>query len=310
MLKRLFSMFLTLFVVITIVFFLIRMVPGDPLASMARNLPEQVKANFYAEYGLDKPLITQYFIYMKHLLHGDFGESLVYLGQPIKEIILRAIPPSMVINIHALLWGVTTGIGLGILAAYKRGKWPDHLVMFIAILGVSIPSFVLATALQYLFSVQLNWLPTIGWTSEPGMKQFKYSIMPTIALSFGIIAVYSRYMRASVLDVLNQDYILTAKAKGVSGFSLAYKHVLRNSFIPAITILGPQIAGIIVGSFVIESIFGIPGFGQVYVSAITNRDFTQILGQTVIINALYIFSLFVVDIVYGLVDPRIRVFNK
>jgi len=309
-LKRLFSMLITLFIVITIVFFLVRMVPGDPLASMARNLPEQVKANFYAKYGLDKPLVTQYFLYMKGLLRGDFGDSLVYIGRPIKTIISDAIPPSLRINVQALLFGVTTGIILGTIAAYKRNKWPDHLVMFIAILGVSIPSFVLATGLQYFLSVKFRLLPTVGWTTKFGVKQLKYSIMPTIALSFGIIATYARYMRASVLDVLQQDYILTAKAKGVTGVQLALKHVLRNAILPAITILGPQIAGVIIGSFVIESIFGIPGFGQVYVSAITNRDFTQILGQTVIINALYIFSLLVVDIVYGMVDPRIKVFTN
>ena len=309
-LKRLFSMLITLLIVITIVFFLVRMVPGDPLASMARNLPEQVKANFYAKYGLDKPLVTQYFLYMKGLLRGDFGDSLVYIGRPIKTIISDAIPPSLRINVQALLFGVTTGIILGTIAAYKRNKWPDHLVMFIAILGVSIPSFVLATGLQYFLSVKFRLLPTVGWTTKFGVKQLKYSIMPTIALSFGIIATYARYMRASVLDVLQQDYILTAKAKGVTGVQLALKHVLRNAILPAITILGPQIAGVIIGSFVIESIFGIPGFGQVYVSAITNRDFTQILGQTVIINALYIFSLLVVDIVYGMVDPRIKVFTN
>ena len=309
-LKRLFSMLITLFIVITIVFFLVRMVPGDPLASMARNLPDQVKANFYAKYGLDKSLFTQYILYMKGLLHGDFGESLVYIGRPIKTVIAEAIPPSLRINVQALIFGVTTGIILGTVAAYKRNKWPDHVVMFIAILGVSIPSFVLATGLQYFLSVKFRLLPTVGWTTEFGMKQFKFSIMPTIALSFGIVATYARYMRASVLDVLQQDYILTAKAKGVTGIQLATKHVLRNAILPAITILGPQIAGVIIGSFVIESIFGIPGFGQVYVSAITNRDFTQILGQTVIINALYIFSLLVVDIVYGIVDPRIKVFTN
>lgn len=308
-LKRLFSMLITLFIVITIVFFLVRLVPGDPLASMARNLPEQVKANFYAKYGLDKPLITQYFLYLKGLLHGDLGQSLVYIGRPIKKIIADAVPASARINIQGLVFGVSTGIILGTIAAYKRNKWPDHVVMFIAIVGVSMPSFVLASGLQYFFSVKYRLLPTVGWTTHFGWKQFKYSLMPTIALSFGMIATYARYMRASVLDVLQQDYILTAKAKGVTGFQLATRHVLRNAILPAITILGPQIAGIIVGSFVIESIFGIPGFGQVYIEAISNRDFTQILGQTILINALYIFSLLVVDIVYGLVDPRIKVFK-
>ncbi len=307
-LKRIIAMGLTLLLIITIVFFIIRLVPGDPLSSMARNLPEQVKLNFYAKYGLDQPLIIQYFNYMKNLLlHGDMGVSLVFMGRNVKDMILESAPISAKINIRALAFGVTTGMILGVVAAYKRNRWPDYLIMFIAILGISIPSFVLASCLQWLFTVKYRLLPTVGWTQGPG--QFKYSVLPMLALCGGSIAIYARYLRASVLDVLNQDYILTAKAKGVTGIALAWKHVIRNAILPSITILGPQIAGVFVGSFVIESIFGIPGFGQVYVSAINNRDFTMILGQTIMLNAFYILSLLIVDILYGFIDPRIRVFK-
>ncbi|MGL6100516.1 MAG: ABC transporter permease [Fusobacteriaceae bacterium] len=307
-LKRVLSMLITLIIIITLVFFIIRLVPGDPLSSMARNLPDQVKANFYAKYGLDQPLIIQYFRYMKNLIFRfDMGVSLVFMGRNVKDMIMEAAPISAKINLRALAFGVSTGMVLGITAAYKRNKWPDFLVMFLAILGISIPSFVLATTLQYFFTVKHMLLPTIGWTNGDG--QFKYTILPMLALCLNSIAIYARYLRASVLDVLGQDYILTAKAKGVTGFALTWRHVIRNAILPAITILGPQIAGVFIGSFVIESIFGIPGFGQIYVSAINNRDFTMILGQTIMLNTFYIISLLAVDILYGLVDPRIRVFK-
>lgn len=306
--NRILSMIITLLIVITGVFFIVRLVPGDPLASMARNLPDQVKQNFYARYGLDKPLFSQYIAYMKQLFYGNMGESLVYSGRTVIGIIKNAAPVSARVNIQALIFGVGSGLILGLIAACKKGKWPDYLVMFIAVAGISVPSFVMATTLQYYFTVMFKVFPTIGYRA--GLSGFKYTVLPTIALSFGSIAVYARYFRASVLEVLSQDYILTARAKGVSGFRMAWYHIGKNSLLPVITILGPQIAGIFIGSFVIESIFGIPGFGQVYVEAINNRDFTMILGQTILLNGLYIVSLFVVDLVYGLVDPRIKIFKK
>lgn len=306
-LKRVIMMLITLFIVITAVFFIIRMVPGDPLASMARNLPDSIKHNFYAKYGLNKSLIDQYLSYMGQLLHGNMGESLVSIGRSVTGIIAKAAPISARINLQALGFGVGTGLILGLIAACKKGKWPDYLVMFIAVAGVSVPSFVMATTLQYFLTVKFNWFPTVGY--KAGLAGFKYTVLPTISLAFGSIAVYARYFRTSVVEVLSQDYILTARAKGVSGYRMAWYHIGKNALLPVITILGPQIAGIFIGSFVIESIFSIPGFGQIYVEAINNRDFTMILGQTILLNGLYIFSLFVVDLVYGLVDPRIKVFK-
>jgi oligopeptide transport system permease protein len=309
--KRVLSAIFVLFVIVTLVFFLVRLIPGDPLAgAVAKNLPEQIKANFYAKYGLDKPLYIQYFNYMKSLLHFDFGVSLVSSGRSINDLIFNSIPATGKINLFSMLFGVTLGIILGIVAALNRNKWPDHLVMFIAVLGVSMPSFVLAMLLQYVFTIKYPIFPTIGYAKGFGWDSMKYVVLPALALGLYSIATYARYLRSSILEVLNQDYILTARSKGVSGFQLFKNHIIRNASLPIITLLGTQIAFIFSGSFVIESIFGIPGFGQIYVGAVSNRDYTLILGQTVFFAFFYILSLLLIDILYGLVDPRIRIFKQ
>ena len=300
-LKRFGYMLLTLFIASSITFMLIHAMPGDPLAVAARKLPEQIKANYYAKYGLDKPLLTQYGLFIKNAVKGNLGESLAFPGRSVTETIKRHAPISAQIGGQGLIVGVSIGILLGIVAAFKRGKWPDYLVMFIAIVGISVPSFVVASLLQFFFTVKLRWLPTTGW------GEFKNTILPTIALSLGSIATYARYMRANCLDVIGQDYIITAKAKGVSKVSLVFKHVIRNAILPAITLLGPQVANIFTGSFVVESIFSIPGLGQYFVSSVTDRDYTMIMGQSIFVSALFIIALFLVDVIYGLVDPRIRV---
>lgn len=300
-LKRFGYMLLTLFIASSITFMLIHAMPGDPLAVAARKLPEQIKANYYAKYGLDQPLLTQYGLFIKNAVKGDLGQSLASPGRSVTDTIKKHAPISAQIGGQGLLVGVTIGILLGIVAAFKRGKWPDYVVMFIAIVGISVPSFVVASLLQFFFTVKLRWLPTTGW------GEFKNTILPTIALSLGPIATYARYMRANCLDVIGQDYIITAKAKGVSKVSLVFKHVIRNAILPAITLLGPQVANIFTGSFVVESIFSIPGLGQYFVSSVTDRDYTMIMGQSIFVSALFIIALFLVDIIYGLVDPRIRV---
>jgi len=301
LLKRIGYMFVTVWIVATITFMLIHAIPGDPLASAARKLPEQIRINFYEKYGLNDTVIVQYGRFMKNIvLHGDLGESLAYPGRKVSDVIKLHAPVSARLGIQAVSMGFFLGVSLGILAAFNRGKWPDYIVMFIAILGISVPSFVMASLLQYFFTVQNMWLPTTGWGG------FEHTILPSIALSFGSIATYARYMRANTLDVIGQDYILTAKSKGITKLSLVWKHVIRNAILPAITILGPQLAGIFVGAFVIESIFAIPGLGFNFVSAVGDRDYTMVLGQTVFICTLVIISYVVVDIVYGLIDPRIR----
>ncbi|MBU3189874.1 ABC transporter permease [Clostridium bowmanii] len=300
-LKRLGYMFVTLWIVATITFMLIHAIPGDPLAGMARKLPEQIRANFMAKYGLDQPVIVQYGKFMGNIvLHGDLGESLAYQGRSVSDVIKLHAPVSARLGGQALSMGFFIGVTLGIFAAFNRGKWPDYLVMFIAIIGISIPSFVMASVLQYFFTVKNTWLPTMGWGG------FEYTILPSIALSFVSIATYARYMRANTLDIIGQDYILTAKSKGVTKLSLVWKHVIRNAILPAITLLGPQVANVFVGSFVVETIFSIPGFGFNFVTSITDRDYTMIMGQTVFLCSLVIIAYVLVDILYGVIDPRIR----
>lgn len=268
---------------------------------MAKNLPEQTKQNYYEKYGLDKPLTEQYTIFMKNLMKGDLGESLRYPGRSVSETISTNSKISGTIGGIALFAGFFIGIAMGVIAALNRNKWPDYLVMFFAILGVTIPVFVLSAILQYVFTVKIQAFPTTGW-GKPG-----HMVLPIIVLSLGTIATYARYMKSNVLEVINQDYILTAQAKGVSSFNVIRKHVLRNAILPAITILGPRIAGIFTGSFVVEKIFGIPGLGFYYVSSINDRDYAMILGTTIFFAALFVVVQLVVDILYGFVDPRIRV---
>lgn len=300
--KRIGYMILTLWIVVTLTFFLMHSIPGDPLAHMAKNLPEQIKLNYYQKYGLDKPVIVQYGTFMKNLItKGDLGESLRYPGRSVTDTVLTNAKVSGRLGMQAIGLGIVIGITLGIIAALNRNKWPDYLVMFIAILGITVPVFIVAALLQYTLSVKFELLPTTGW------GKFKHTILPTIAMCFGSIATYGRYMRSNVLEVLNQDYVLTAQAKGVSPFNVVRKHVLRNAILPAITILGPQIAGIFTGSFVIERIFGIPGLGSYYITSINDRDYTMIIGTTVFYAALFVITQLVVDLLYGVADPRIRV---
>jgi len=300
--KRVGYMLLTLWIVITLTFFLMHSIPGDPLAHMAKRLPEQIRKNYYEKYGLDQPVIVQYGKFMKNLVtEGDLGESLRYPGRSVSETIGKNAKVSGRLGGQAIAIGIPIGIILGVIAALNRNRWPDYLVIFVAMLGVTIPVFIIAALLQYTFSVKFELLPTTGW------GKFKYTIMPSIAMCFGSIATYARYMRSNVLEVINQDYILTAQAKGVSPFNVVRKHVLRNAILPAITILGAQIAGIFTGSFVIEKIFSIPGLGSYYITSINDRDYTMIIGTTVFYAALFIISQLVVDLLYGVVDPRIRV---
>ena len=297
-------MLVTLLVVASVTFFLMRSIPGDPLASLAKALPEQTRINFYVKYGLDKPLSTQYLIYMKSLLRGDFGESVVYPGRSVAETIATTSPVSAAIGAPALLIGLIIGVALGVIAALYKNRWPDYVVMFIAIMGVTIPVFVLASLMQYFFSVRLGWLPTSGW------GEAKHMVIPVIVLCFGTIATYARYVKSSMLDVLGQDYVLTAQAKGLSEGQVIVRHVLRNSLLPAITILAGRIVGIFTGAFLIERMFSIPGIGFYYISSINNNDYSMTMGTTVFYAALFVVMQLVVDFVYVLVDPRIRLGGK
>lgn len=303
--KRFIYMIITIFVIVTLTFVIMHAIPGDPLASEGRNLPTQQRENLYEKYGLNKPLSTQYVIFMKNLiLKFDLGESYSYPGVTVNSIIKEKAPVSGIIGGEALLFGVVIGIVLGIIAAFKKGTGIDYVVMFIAIVGVTLPSFVVATLLQYFFTVKLRLFPTTGW------GEMKHTVLPAIALGFGQIAIYARFMRNSCIEVINQDYILTADAKGTSNMKLVTKHILRNAIMPIVTMFGPAIASVFTGTFIIENIFSIPGIGRYFVSSITNRDYPVILGTTVFVAVLFIISVFVVDILYGLIDPRVKIIDK
>lgn len=300
--KRVLYMLVTLFIITTATFFLMHSIPGDPLAHMAKNLPEQTRANYYEKYGLDKSTPEQYAIFLKNLLtKGELGESLRYPGRSISETLVENSKVSVVPGGLALVMGLVIGVLLGIVAALHKNKWPDYIVMFIAILGITVPVFVLASLMQYVFSVQLMLLPTTGWGS------WKNIVLPTVAMSFGTIATYARYVKSNMLDIMGQDYILTAEAKGVSKFGVIKNHVLKNAFLPCVTLLVGQISGIFTGSFVVEKIFGIPGLGFYYINSINDRDYTMIIGTTVFAAALFVLAQLIVDIAYSFLDPRVRV---
>lgn len=302
--KRICYMIITLFAVATITFFLMRSIPGDPLASMARTLPEQTKANYYAKYGLDQPLFTQYLMYMKGLVHFDLGESILYAGRSVTGEITRTSPISGMVGGTALIIGTLIGVVLGIIAALKKNRWPDYIVMFIAILGATIPVFVLASLMQYVFAVKLGWFPASGWGKPSNM------VLPVIVMGFGSVATYARYIKSSMLDTLGQDYVLTARAKGLSERAVILKHVLRNSLLPAVTIFSSSVVGVFTGAFVTEKMFSIPGIGFYYVSSINSNDYTMIMGTTVFYAALFIIMQLVVDFAYMILDPRIRVSSR
>lgn len=304
-LKRILYAVVALFVVSTIAFFAVRMIPGNPIEAMTEKLPDEIRQQVFEQYGFDKPIMEQYKLFFKELFtEGDLGESLKYRGRKVTDTIASYAPVSGLLGAEAIAIGVISGIILGIVAALNRGKWLDYLVMFIAVVGIAVPNFVLASCFQYFLTIRFHLFPTTGW------EGFSYTVLPALALSFNSTAKYARYMRANCLDVLNQDYIITAKSKGMSKFRLIRKHVLKNSILPIITLLGPQIALMFGGAFVIERIFAIPGLGSYFVSSVTDRDYTMVMGQTIFIAALYILSVLIVDILYGFIDPRIRVSQR
>ena len=304
-LKRILYAVIALFVVSTIAFFAVRMIPGNPIEAMTEKLPDEIRQQVFGQYDFDKPILEQYKLFFKELFtEGDLGESLKYRGRKVTDTIASYAPVSGLLGAEAIAIGVISGIILGIVAALNRGKWLDYLVMFIAVVGIAVPNFVLASCFQYFLTIRFHLFPTTGW------EGFSYTVLPALALSFNSTAKYARYMRANCLDVLNQDYIITAKSKGMSKFRLIRKHVLKNSILPIITLLGPQIALMFGGAFVIERIFAIPGLGSYFVSSVTDRDYTMVMGQTIFIAALYILSVLIVDILYGFIDPRIRVSQR
>lgn len=278
------------------------LIPGDPFA-LDRDTPEVIRTSLEQKYGLDKPLLERYFVYMSNILKGDFGTSMKFKGQSVVNTVKRTMPISAVVGFGGVLVGVVIGVTFGIVAAIKNKGAFDYFVILIAILGVSIPNFVFATMFQRLFGVELRILPVAGY------RGFSYLILPIFAASMQNVAFYARMLRSSMLDVLNQDYILTAQSKGLTKKSIIIKHTLRNSILPLVTSFGPMLAGVLTGNFVIEKIFGIPGIGQAMIGAIQSADYMMIMGLTILFSFITIIMYFVVDILYGFVDPRIRVAN-
>ena len=300
--KRFVISLATLLVLVTAVFFLVRAMPGDPFQN--DKLTPEIKANMLRYYGFDRPLYEQYLRYLGNLLHGDLGISLYYNNIPVAKLIQESFPYSADLGIRALLLAVVAGMALGVVSALNRGRWLDYLCIVVAILGVSLPDFITGYLLQFLFGVKLKLFPVALW------RGFKYTVLPTLALSFYTTALIARMMRASMLEVVNQDYIKVAKAKGLSPFAIVRRHQIRNAILPIVTILGPITAAILTGTFVIESIYAVPGMGKYYVLGIQNLDYSQILGLTVFYGAFLVLANFIVDIVYGFIDPRIRLDRK
>lgn len=297
--KRIAMAAVTIWAVATLTFFLMNMVPGGPFLSEKAVSP-QAMAALEAKYGLDKPLSEQYVTYMTDALHGDFGDSLKQRGRTVMSIIATKFPVSAKVGGTAILVAVLLGVPLGCLAALNRGKFLDSLISVIATCGIAVPSFVVCTLLMYFLGVNLKLLPTFGLTS------WKHYIMPVMSLSFYPTAYIMRLMRSSMLDVLGQDYMRTARAKGLSQFKILFKHAMRNALLPVITYLGPLTAYTVVGSFIVEKIFTIPGLGGEFVGSITSRDYTVIMGTTIFLATIMVIMNVIVDILYKVVDPRIK----
>ena len=298
-LNRFFSMLTVLLVITTVTFILMHSIPGGPFTD-ERKLPPAVMKNIEERYHLNDPLWVRYTDYLKNLLKGDLGPSFKYESRTVNDIIADSFPVSVELGALSVAIAAAVGIPVGVVSALHQNKWPDYLAMFLGTIGTSVPSFILATLLIYVFALKLQLLPAAMWDG------FAYMILPALALAGLPTAFIARLIRSSMLETLSQDYIKTAKAKGLSAFTVIYRHALRNALIPVVAYLGPLIAAVFTGSFVVESIFAIPGLGRHFVTSIYNRDYTVILGVTVFYSTLLVLLNFLVDIAYMLIDPRIK----
>ncbi|HDC3454013.1 TPA: ABC transporter permease [Staphylococcus aureus] len=306
-LKRIFYMAISLVIITTITFFLMKLMPGSPFND-AKLSPDQ-KYILNEKYGLNDPIPIQYLNYMKNVFTGDFGYSFQYHNQPVWDIIKPRLIPSLEMGITAMIIGMLIGLILGVASAAKQNTWIDYLATIISVLAVSVPSFVLAVILQFVFAVilqfvfavKLRWFPVAGW------EGISTIILPSFALSAIVIATVTRYIRAELLEVLKSDYILLARAKGVSSKKILYTHALRNALIPLVTVLVPMMASILTGTLTIENIFGVPGLGDQFVRSIATNDFPVIMATTILFSSFFIVSIFLVDMLYIIIDPRIRI---
>jgi peptide/nickel transport system permease protein len=293
-------MLLTIWAIITLTFVVMKFIPGDPFASDADVLPEEVVENMRAKYNLDEPLPVQYVLYMKNLVMLDMGPSIKSQTRSVNSIIADGIPASAQLGIQALTLALVFGLLLGIIAALNHNRVIDYVSMIIAIIGISVPSFILAPLLIKYFAVEWGLLPVASWGT------FQHTVLPSLALAMAPLAVVARFMRSSMIDVMNQNYIRTANAKGLTTVQLVVKHGIRNAILPVITFIGPLFVSLITGTFVIEKIFAIPGLGKYFVDSIFNRDYPVIMGTTIFFSTILVTTLFLIDISYRLIDPRIK----
>jgi oligopeptide transport system permease protein len=293
-------MIITLWLITTLTFVLMKSLPGDPFGEASAKMTNAQRQILMTQYGLDKPIGEQYLKYLNDVIHGDLGVSFQFPAHTVTEKIKQAFPNSLELGLWALIIAVIVGLTLGIIAALNHNKAPDYTAMITAVIGVSVPSFVLGPLLSYFVGVKLGWLPPGLWNGP------EHRILPAIALSFGTLAQIARMMRTSMLDVLNQDYIKTAKAKGLTQSATVFRHTLRNAIMPVITILGPIFVNLITGTLVVERIFSVPGLGTHFVQSIYSNDYTMIAGLTIFYSAILVVVIFLTDILYGFIDPRIR----
>ncbi|EAR56329.1 oligopeptide ABC transporter permease OppB [Photobacterium angustum] len=299
--KRILEAIPTLLVLITISFFLMRFAPGNPFSS-DRPLPPEVMANIEAKYGLDKPVLEQYTTYLGNIVQGDFGPSFKYKDFTVNELVAKALPVSAKIGFFAFIFALVMGVAVGTIAALKQNTWLDYTIMSTAMAGVVMPSFILAPVLIYIFSIKLQWLPAGGW--QDGST--KFVLLPMFGMALLYVATFARITRGSMIETLNSNFIRTARAKGLSYPYIVIKHALKPALLPVVSYMGPAFVGIITGSVVIETIFGLPGIGKLFVNAAFNRDYSLVLGITILIGSLTIIFNAIVDIVLATIDPKIR----
>ncbi len=292
----------TLFVIVTLTFFLMKAIPGDPF-TQEKALPKEIHEALRQHYGLEDPLALQYVRYLSSLIQWNLGPSFTHSGRTVNEIINSGFPISALLGLEALAIAICLGIPLGILAAAKHNRWQDFSILTATAIGSAAPNFILATFLQYLLAFKLGWFPIARWGS------FMHTVLPALSLAIFPAAFIARLIRSNMIEVLKQGYIKTAKAKGVAPLIVFFHHGLRNAILPVFTYLGQLTASILMGSFVVEKIFSIPGLGYWFVSSITNRDYTVIMGITVFYSIIMLSALTLVEIAYGVIDPRIRTYN-
>ncbi len=288
----------SLFCIITLTFFLMKALPGDPFTE-EQAIPQEILVHLYRHYGLDQPLFSQYLKYLKGVCLFDLGPSLKYENRYVNQVIKESFPISFTLGINALILSSIFGILIGALSAHFQNKWQEKLLTILTTLGISIPSFIFATFLQYFFALKWNLLPLARWGT------FSHTILPSLSLALLPMAYIARLSKTQMLDVLKQDYILFAKAKGLSSYKILTRHVLKNALLPIITYIGHLSTSILTGSFVVEKIFGIPGLGFWFVNSIANRDYTMIMGLTIFYSFIVIFMIFLVDMIYLILDPKI-----